>query len=63
MSDDDLYSLRVETWRGEQIAQLTGSRETLLDVAMRVMLDYAPAWDPAEAGYPQFRVFMMRFKR
>lgn len=50
MADDDLYTMRVSSnVNGEQLVAITGSRETVLDVALRVMLDAAPRWDDMSA--------------
>ena len=46
MTDEDLYVLRVETVAGrQQLLQITGTRGTVIEVALRVMLDSAEPWN------------------
>ena len=46
MTDEDLYVLRVETIaEHRQLLQITGTRETVIEVALRVMLDSAGPWN------------------
>lgn len=40
-----LYLVRVDNNIRETILQIVGSRETVIDTALRVMLDNAPAYD------------------
>lgn len=68
MADTDLYTMAVTSnVNGEQLVAITGSRETVLDVALRVMLDAAPRWDdPRAPRYgirPTFMVDVYRVTR
>ncbi len=42
---EPLYFLTVETVQNrQQLIAITGSRDTVLDAALRVILDAAPSW-------------------
>jgi hypothetical protein len=53
---DEIYSVRVLTWHGEEVLRISGRRDTVIEAALRVILDYAPAWNLAQAATPQFRI-------
>lgn len=62
---DPLYIMRVEGgMRRQQILQITGGRDTILEAAVRVMLDCAPAWDVSHPDYgvPSFTVTVQEIK-
>ena len=59
---EKLYSVSVETWRNERIVWITGERTTVIEAALRAILDCAPAWNPGY-GVPQFRVAVQEFKK
>lgn len=59
--DEALYSLSVESVQNRrQLVQMVGSRETLLEVAVRVMLDCSPAWD--QPMTPTFTVTILKVR-
>lgn len=50
----DLYYMSVtHPASGQQLIMVTGTRETVLDMALRVMLDSAPRW--SEGRYARHR--------
>lgn len=57
MVDADLYRLNVELVPNRQhLINITGSRETVIDVALRVILDSAPAWNEYAGYRPLFSI-------
>lgn len=65
MADADLYRMEVSHAPSRrQLVSITGSRETVLDVALRVMLDSAPLWNGEYAGHrPTFSVDLWKVTR
>jgi hypothetical protein len=66
MSDGDIYRMEVtHTASRQQLVTIAAERETVLDVALRVMLDAAPLWSEGEhAGYrPTFDVTVWKVTR
>jgi hypothetical protein len=58
---EPLYHATVEAvFNRQRLIMLTGSRETVLDAALRVMLDCAPAWHEPNAITPMFQVNVQR---
>lgn len=52
---DDLYNLQVEsTLHHQQLLSIIGARETVIDAALRVILDCAPEWK--EGFRPMFAI-------
>jgi hypothetical protein len=66
MSDGDIYRMEVtHTASRQQLVAIAAERETVLDVALRVMLDAAPLWSEGEyAGHrPTFDVTVWKVTR
>lgn len=66
MSEDTLYRVEVDVIGGDRmrLISITGARETVLDAALRVILDCAPVW--TEQRYwttPMFGVNCYRIER
>ncbi len=61
---EPLYSIRVESngANRQTLLQITGARDTVLDAAVRVMLDCTPAWNPQTVTLPQFSVYAFTVK-
>lgn len=62
--NESLYSVRVYTYR-EQLLQMVGSRETVVEAALRVILDSAPPWQAGPRGgfnSPMFSVDVQKIK-
>lgn len=59
---DPLFSVRVESWKGDKLLEMVGARDTVLDAALRVILDFAPAFSPGAYGLPQFRISVVKVK-
>lgn len=60
LTDADLYTVRVETYN-QVLLQLVGERSTVIETALRVMLDCAPAWSDVRQQ-PMFNLYVHKFK-
>ena len=64
MSDrEDLYILSVETMSRNQLLRITGERGTVIDAALRVIVDCAPDWKNRDAAFEgSFQVNIQKVK-
>ena len=58
MTKEPLYYLTVSSEvNGVQLIAVTGQRDTVIDAALRVIIDAAPQWQDYR-GMPTFRVMV-----
>lgn len=61
--NNDLYILTVSSnFDRRQLLNITGSRHTIIDAALRVILDCAPAWDD-RAVIPAFNIDVRKISK
>lgn len=61
MSDQPFYVCIVRDFRGTQLLHIVGERATVIEAALRVILDHAPALTP-DAPYPAFTIDARQIK-
>lgn len=61
--DEPLYYMTVESnWNRRQLIAVTGERSTVVEMALRVIVDAAPVWQDAHMVTPMFSVNVQKVK-
>lgn len=63
MSAEPLYVVSVEDMRSRgELLRMTGSRDVVIETALRVIVDCAPTWNANEFARPTFGITISEVK-
>lgn len=63
-TEEDFYYAIIEDFRNMQLLNMVGTRDTVIECALRVILDSAPDWKESNSWpRPHFRFTVTKIKK